>query len=305
MATLSIASYPKKFFTKDNIAMNEPLKFTKMQGLGNDYVYVNGFSQTVNDPAALAKRISDRHFGIGSDGLVLILPSRTQDVRMRMFNPDGSEAEMCGNAIRCVGKYVHDHGISTKDMLRVETGAGVKIVRLIKEGGEVCGATVDMGEPILAPADIPAVLPEGAQGDRFLSLPVTVDGKDYAVTAVSMGNPHAVVFMDGIDALDPPVIGPKFENHPLFPQRTNTEFVEVVNEARVRMRVWERGTGETLACGTGACAVAVASFLNGRTGRIVEVELRGGLLRIKWDETDGHVYMTGPAATVYDGTFYL
>ena len=285
--------------------MNEPLKFTKMQGLGNDYVYVNGFSQTVNDPAALAKRISDRHFGIGSDGLVLILPSRTQDVRMRMFNPDGSEAEMCGNAIRCVGKYVHDHGISTKDMLRVETGAGVKIVRLIKEGGEVCGATVDMGEPILAPADIPAVLPEGAQGDRFLSLPVTVDGKDYAVTAVSMGNPHAVVFMDGIDALDLPVIGPKFENPPLFPQRTNTEFVEVVNEARVRMRVWERGTGETLACGTGACAVAVASFLNGRTGRIVEVELRGGLLRIKWDETDGHVYMTGPAATVYDGTFYL
>ncbi len=305
MATLSIASYPKKFFTKDNIAMNEPLKFTKMQGLGNDYVYVNGFSQTVNDPAALAKRISDRHLGIGSDGLVLILPSRTQDVRMRMFNPDGSEAEMCGNAIRCVGKYVHDHGISTKDMLRVETGAGVKIVRLIKEGGEVCGATVDMGEPILAPADIPAVLPEGAQGDRFLSLPVTVDGKDYAVTAVSMGNPHAVVFMDGIDDLDLPVIGPKFENHPLFPQRTNTEFVEVVNEARVRMRVWERGTGETLACGTGACAVAVASFLNGRTGRIVEVELRGGLLRIKWDETDGHVYMTGPAATVYDGTFYL
>ena len=204
-----------------------------------------------------------------------------------------------------MGKYGHDHGISTKDMLRVETGAGVKIVRLIKEGGEVCGATVDMGEPILAPADIPAVLPEGAQGDRFLSLPVTVDGKDYAVTAVSMGNPHAVVFMDGIDDLDLPVIGPKFENHPLFPQRTNTEFVEVVNEARVRMRVWERGTGETLACGTGACAVAVASFLNGRTGRIVEVELRGGLLRIKWDETDGHVYMTGPAATVYDGTFYL
>ena len=301
MATLSIASYPKKFFTKDNIAMNEPLKFTKMQGLGNDYVYVNGFSQTVNDPAALAKRISDRHFGIGSDGLVLILPSRTQDVRMRMFNPDGSEAEMCGNAIRCVGKYVHDHGISTKDMLRVETGAGVKLVRLIKEGGEVCGATVDMGEPILAPADIPAVLPEGAQGDRFLSLPVTVDGKDYAVTAVSMGNPHAVVFMDGIDDLDLPVIDPKFENHPLFPQRTNTEFVEVVNEARVRMRVWERGTGETLACGTGTCAAAVACVLNGLTEDEITVHLLGGDLYIRWDRENDTVYMTGPAETVFDG----
>lgn len=285
--------------------MNDPLKFTKMQGLGNDYVYVNGFSQSVNDPSALARRVSDRHFGIGSDGLVLILPSRTQDVRMRMFNADGSEAEMCGNAIRCVGKYVHDHGISTKDILRVETAAGIKIVRLLKEGGEVCGATVDMGEPILTPAAIPAILPDGARGDRFLSLPVAVDGTEYAVTAVSMGNPHAVIFMDGIDALDLPAIGPKFENHPLFPQRTNTEFVEVAGEARVRMRVWERGAGETLACGTGACAVAVASFLNGRTGRTVDVELRGGTLRITWDENDGHVYMTGPAATVYDGVFFL
>lgn len=285
--------------------MNEPLKFTKMQGLGNDYVYVNGFSQSVNDPSDLARRVSDRHFGIGSDGLVLILPSRTQDVRMRMFNADGSEAEMCGNAIRCVGKYVHDHGISNKDMLRVETAAGVKIVRLIKESGEVCGATVDMGEPVLTPAAIPAILPDGARGDRFLSLPVVVNGKEYAVTAVSMGNPHAVVFMDGIDALDLPALGPGFEHHPLFPQRTNTEFVDVVNEARVRMRVWERGAGETLACGTGACAVAVASFLNGRTGRTIDVDLRGGTLRITWDENDGHVYMTGPAATVYDGVFFL
>ena len=277
------------------------IKFTKMQGLGNDYVYINGFASHVTDPGALSKRVSDRHFGIGSDGLVLILPSNKADVRMRMFNPDGSEAEMCGNAIRCVGKFVFDNGLCTRDTIQVETAAGIRIVRLLKDGGHVTGATVDMGAPVLAPADIPAILPDGVDKPQFVDCPVTVDGKVYRVTAVSMGNPHAVIFQQGIDELDLPEIGPKFEHHPLFPQRTNTEFVEVLSTSRVRMRVWERGTGETLACGTGACAVAVACVLNELTSRTVDVELRGGVLHIVWDKADNHVYMSGPAATVFDG----
>ncbi|HJA79629.1 diaminopimelate epimerase [uncultured Desulfovibrio sp.] len=277
------------------------IKFTKMQGLGNDYVYINGFEEHVPDPSALAKRVSDRHFGIGSDGLVLILPSNKADVRMRMFNPDGSEAEMCGNAIRCVGKFVFDNGLCTKDTVQVETAAGIRIVRLLKDGGEITGATVDMGAPVLNPADIPANLPEGMEGKPFVNCPVMVDGVTYEVTAVSMGNPHAVIFLRGIDSLDLPDLGPKFEHHPLFPQRTNTEFVEVVSRSRVRMRVWERGTGETLACGTGACAVAVACVLNELTERSVDVELPGGVLRIVWDKADNHVYMSGPASKVFDG----
>ena len=261
------------------------LRFTKMQGIGNDYVYVNGFEERVDNPGELAKRISDRHFGVGSDGLVLILPSGVADLRMRMFNADGSEAEMCGNATRCVGKYARDHGIVNKDVIRLETAAGIKIIRLLFEAGEVRGATVDMGEPVLAPDLIPVVLAP--------------------VTAVSMGNPHAVVFMQGIDDLDLPKLGPLFEHHPIFPKRTNTEFVEVISSTKIKMRVWERGAGETLACGTGACAAAVASVLNGHTGRSLDVELKGGVLHIDWDKSDDHVYMTGGAVAVFDGVYFI
>lgn len=283
------------------------LRFTKMQGIGNDYVYINGFQERIDSPGELARKISDRHFGIGSDGLVLILPSATADVRMRMFNADGSESEMCGNAVRCVGKYVYDHGIQVKDVITVETRAGVKIVRLLFEAGKVCGATVDMGEPELHPARIPVLT--GTSGDgsqqRFVARPVDVNGQLYEITAVSMGNPHAVIFMKGIDDLDLPRIGPRFEHHPLFPKRTNTEFAEVISSTKVRMRVWERGAGETLACGTGACAVAVACVLNGYAGRDVEVELKGGSLHIHWDEASNHVYMTGGAVTVFSGEYYI
>lgn len=284
--------------------MAAALRFTKMQGIGNDYVYVNGFEEHVDNPAEVARKISDRHFGVGSDGLVLILPSDKADVRMRMFNADGSESEMCGNAVRCVGKYVFDHGIHAKDVIHVETGAGIKIVSLLFDAnGAACGATVDMGEPELVPARVPVQAPAGVQ--RFVSEPVEVDGQTHEITAVSMGNPHAVLFMEGIDALDLPHIGPAFEHHPLFPNRTNTEFVEVVSPTKVRMRVWERGAGETLACGTGACAVTVACVLNGHTGRRVQVELKGGELDIHWDESDNHVYMTGGAVTVFAGEYLI
>ncbi|WP_165174437.1 diaminopimelate epimerase [Desulfovibrio sp. ZJ369] len=289
--------------------MSAGVRFTKMQGIGNDYVYINGFEERVDNPHELAARISDRHFGVGSDGLVLILPSATADVRMRMFNADGSEAEMCGNATRCVGKFAHDHGIVKKDVIRLETAAGIKIVRLLFEAGQVCGATVDMGEPVLAPERIPLRLSSapaaGEDAQRFISRPVEVGGTTYAITAVSMGNPHAVVFMQGIDDLDLPKLGPLFEHHPLFPQRTNTEFVEVLSSTRIRMRVWERGAGETLACGTGACAAAVACALNGYTGRSPDVELRGGVLHIDWDKSDDHVYMTGGATTVFEGVYFI
>ncbi|MEG6503495.1 MULTISPECIES: diaminopimelate epimerase [unclassified Desulfovibrio] len=283
------------------------LRFTKMQGIGNDYVYINGFQERIDSPGELAKKISDRHFGIGSDGLVLILPSASADVRMRMFNADGSESEMCGNAVRCVGKYVYDHGIQVKDVITVETRAGVKIVRLLFEAGQVCGATVDMGEPELNPARIPVLTETSGDGSqqRFVARPVDVNGQLYEITAVSMGNPHAVIFTKGIDDLDLPRIGPRFEHHPLFPKRTNTEFAEVISSTKVRMRVWERGAGETLACGTGACAVAVACVLNGYAGREVEVELKGGSLHIHWDEASNHVYMTGGAVTVFSGEYYI
>ena len=287
--------------------MAAALRFTKMQGIGNDYVYVNGFEERVDSPGELARKISNRNFGVGSGVLVLILPSASADVRMRMFNADGSEAEMCGNAVRCVGKYVYDHGIQVKDVITVETGAGVKVVRLLFEAGEVCGATVDMGEPELTPSRIPVLTeasPDGGQ-QRFVAHPVDVNGQLYEITAVSMGNPHAVIFMKGIDDLDLPRMGPSFEHHPLFPKRTNTEFVEVLSSTRVRMRVWERGAGETLACGTGACAVAVACVLNGYTGRDVEVELKGGTLKIHWDESSNHVHMTGGAVTVFAGEYYI
>ncbi|MBO4335287.1 MAG: diaminopimelate epimerase [Desulfovibrio sp.] len=284
--------------------VQKTLAFTKMQGIGNDYIYVNGFREHVEHPEELAVRLSDRHFGVGSDGLILILPSAVADVRMRMFNADGTEAEMCGNASRCVGKFVYEHGLVHKDVIRLETGAGIKIIELLKDGNEVIGATVDMGEPELKPALIP-VDTTWAPGERCLANPLEVLGKRYEITAVSMGNPHAVIFVDDVESLDLESIGPAFEHHAVFPKRINTEFVKVVSESRVEMRVWERGAGETLACGTGACAVGVACVLAQKTSRKVTVGLRGGELDISWNAGDGHVYMTGNAVTVFEGSVLL
>lgn len=278
-----------------------PIPFTKMQGLGNDYVYINCFTQRIDNPGALARRISDRHFGVGSDGLVLIMPSTTADLRMRMFNADGTEAEMCGNAIRCVCKYAYDHELVNQGELTVETKAGPKAVRLVFSGNKVTGATVDMGAPELEPAKIPLALGQGSK--PCIGYPLEAGWQTYAVTAVSMGNPHAVVFFNDVDSLDLPALGPLFENHPLFPNRVNTEFVEVISREKLKMRVWERGTGETLACGTGACAAAVAAALNGHAGRRVDVQLKGGILHINWDEEVNHVFMTGPAAYVFEGNY--
>lgn len=284
--------------------MAKKLPFTKMEGTGNDYIYINGFVDQVHNPEELARKISDRHFGVGGDGLVLILPSVIADVRMRMFNADGTEAEMCGNASRCVGKYVYDHGIVKKELLTLETAAGVKIIRLDCENGIARGATVDMGEPVLNPELVP-VLPACPLPDKIcVDCPIEIDGQSYAITAVSMGNPHAVVFMKDLDNLNLSELGPKFENHPFFPRRTNTEFVEILSRSRIRMRVWERGAGETLACGTGACAALVACVLNKLTERNVEVDVLGGKLNVFWDETSNHVFMSGPAVTVFSGDYY-
>lgn len=272
-----------------------------MQGIGNDYVYVNAFEENIPDPARISKRISDRHFGVGADGLVLVLPSDKADLRMRMFNADGSEAEMCGNASRCVAKFAYDCGLVRKPELTLETGAGVKNIRLIFDAGEVWGATVDMGEPVLEPEKIPVLL---SSAGPIIDAPLEIDGDTFKITPVSMGNPHAVLFIKNIASLDLPHIGPRFENHPMFPRRVNTEFVEVLSRKTIKMRVWERGAGETLACGTGACAAVVACVLNGLTDREVEVRLIGGELNIKWDQADNHVYMTGPAVTVFTGEYF-
>ncbi len=278
------------------------LPFTKMQGIGNDYVYINGFEQEIRDPWELAVKISDRHFGVGSDGLVLIEPSSIADIRMRMFNADGTEAEMCGNASRCVAKFAYDAGLTRKKIILLETGAGVRTIALKFSDDEVTGASVDMGEPVIRPDKIPVAMPE--QGSKIVNEEIQIDDQTYRFTAVSMGNPHAVVLMDGISDLNLPELGPKFENHPWFPNRTNTEFVEVIDRHRIRMRVWERGAGETLACGTGACAALVACVLNDLTDREAVVELLGGSLKIKWDKADNHVHMSGPAVTVFDGVYY-
>ena len=264
------------------------MKFTKMQGLGNDYVYVNCFEETVSDPERLAVAVSDRHFGIGSDGLILICPSETADCRMDMYNLDGSRGAMCGNGIRCVGKYAYDHHIVDRTRIRVETPAGIKDLDLQVENGKVTAVTVDMGEPV--------------QTSEFLE-PITVAGNAYAFIGISMGNPHAVLFWEGIDGLKLEEIGPLFEHHARFPDRTNTEFVEIRDRGHIRMRVWERGAGETMACGTGACAAAVASILAGYADRTVEVELLGGTLTITWDEKSNHVFMKGPAEEVYHGEY--
>lgn len=268
-----------------------------MQGIGNDYVYVNCFKEKVEDPAETAKRVSDRHFGIGSDGLILIKPSETADFQMDMYNADGSQGAMCGNGIRCVAKYVYDYGLTDKTSISVETKSGIKYLDLTVENGKVSQVKVDMGKPQLCASSIPIE----AASEKVIDEPIEVEGKTYRITGVSMGNPHAVVFMDEIENLDIEKIGPGFEKHVRFPDRINTEFVHVDSRKKVRMRVWERGSGETLACGTGACAVAVACVLNGYTEREVTVGLLGGELKICWDEKDGHVYMTGPAAVVFDG----
>lgn len=264
------------------------LRFTKMEGLGNDYVYVNCLESTPEDLPGLAKRVSDRHFGVGGDGLICVCPSEKADVRMRMFNADGSEGEMCGNGIRCVGKFVYDKGLSKKNPLTVETLGGIKILHLTVENGLVSAVTVDMGEPVLNS-----------------SAQIIVKDKTYTVNPASMGNPHSVVYLQNIDQLNLADIGPYFECHPMFPNRTNTEFVEVIDRTHLKMRVWERGSGETLACGTGACAVLAVSASLGLCEREATVHLLGGDLSIRWSEEDGHIYMTGPATTVFEGELTL
>lgn len=273
------------------------LRFTKMQGAGNDYIYINGFEQTIDNPSETAIKLSNRNFGIGSDGLVLILPSKTCDFRMQMFNSDGSEAEMCGNASRCVGKYVFDHELTTKKEITLETNAGVKLITLLDGNAKKRKVRVDMGEPILNPELIPVKITQ----NPALKYPLKIEDKTWEINCVSMGNPHAVIFTNNIKNLDLPTIGPKFESNPIFPRKTNTEFVEVIDKKTLNMRVWERGAGETLACGTGACAVAVAAVLNGLTERKVNINLLGGQLEIEWNENNNHVYMTGEAVTVFDG----
>lgn len=279
------------------------MKFVKMHGCGNDYVYVNGFTEKIDDPSEVAKIVSDRHFGIGSDGLIMINPSEVADFEMAMYNADGSRGEMCGNGIRCVAKYVYDFGLTDQTSISVETLAGIKYLDLTVENKKVEKVRVNMGAPILTPAEIPVDPELFLQAkDAVISQPLTVDGKEYRVTCVSMGNPHDVIFMDeDVRTLDLAQIGPGFENHKAFPKRTNTEFVNVIDETHLRMRVWERGSGETLACGTGTCATVVAAVLNGLTKDAVDVELLGGSLHIEWDREANLVYMTGPATVVYHG----
>lgn len=273
------------------------LKFTKMHGLGNDYIYINGFLEEIENPGELSIKISDRHFGIGSDGIVMILPSKTCDFRMRMFNNDGSEAEMCGNASRCVAKYVYDNKMTDKEEITLETLAGVMVLKMQVIEGKVEKVTVNMGQPRLETKDIPAIFPK----ERVINEAILVNGKEYKVTCVSMGNPHAITFVEDVDNFDVHGVGVLIENHEMFPRRINTEFAQVVNRNTIKMRVWERGSGETLACGTGASATLVAAVLNDLTDRKAKLILLGGELEIKWNEADNNVYMTGPATTVFQG----
>ena len=277
------------------------MKFTKMHGCGNDYVYVNLFEEQIGDPAKVSIAVSDRHFGIGSDGLITIGASEIADFRMRIYNADGSEAEMCGNGIRCVAKYVYDHKLTDKAEITVETGAGVKTLQLTVEDDKVTLVRVDMGEPILTPDEIPVV----ADGDRVVDEPIVVDDKEWRMTCVSMGNPHAVVFVDDVAHFELEKYGPLFENHVRFPKRTNTEFVQIVSRNEAIMRVWERGSAETWACGTGTCATVMACILNGLTDNEVLVHLRGGDLRIAYDAKSNHIFMTGPATEVFEGEIQL
>lgn len=278
------------------------MKFTKMHGIGNDYIYVNCFEEGIPaDPAALSRRLSDRHFGIGSDGLILIRPTENGDAMMDLYNADGSRAMMCGNGIRCVGRYVYERGIAKKETLRIDTLSGVKTLHLDVANGTVQSIEVDMGEPVLEPASIPVLLP----GERAVSVPVEMGDNVFSVTCVSMGNPHCVLFVEDVDTLDLEELGPRFEWNPLFPQGVNTEFIQPLPDGSLKMRVWERGSGETWACGTGACASVIAACLCGKAERQSVVHLRGGDLSIHWREEDGHVMMRGPAAFVFDGEIDL
>ena len=282
------------------------IKFTKMEGLGNDYVYVDCTKQNLENASNLAKIISDRHFGVGSDGLILIKSSKKADFRMQMFNSDGTEAEMCGNGIRCVGKYVYDKGLTDKTTLKIETLAGIKVLNLNVEGGKVKTVKVDMGEPILDYKLIPAKdgkVYKSKDGIKFYKVNINIEGDLKELTCVSMGNPHGIDFANNIEKLKIEKFGPIIEVDEHFPNKVNAEFIEILDKHNIKMRVWERGAGETLACGTGACASVVASFLNGYTERNVTVELLGGKLEIEWNKEDNHVYMTGPAETVFEGNF--
>ena len=274
------------------------VKFTKMHGLGNDYVYMDAINQKIENRSELAKFVSDRHFGIGSDGLILICPSEKEDFRMQMFNQDGSEAEMCGNGIRCVGKFVYDKGLTNKTTITVETLAGIKTLVMTEKNGKIEAVRVDMGEPILEPKLIPVISEE----NPVKNLQLKVEDKEFKFTCVSMGNPHAVAFIEeDVNDFDICKYGAKLEVNKSFPNKANIEFINVIDDKTLKMRVWERGAGETLACGTGACASAVAAMLNGYTSREVTVHLLGGDLKIEWSKADNHVYMTGTATTVFEG----
>ena len=275
------------------------MKFTKMQGCGNDYVYVNCIDKTIDSPDKVSRYISNRHFGIGSDGLILICSSDVADFRMDMYNADGSEGLMCGNGIRCVAKYVYDYGLTDKKNISIETKSGIKYLDLTVEDNKVRLVKVDMGAPVLKPADIPVRADESRES--FIDEVIEVDGADYRVTCVSMGNPHVVTFVNDTKNIEIEKIGPKFENHNIFPDRVNTEFVQVINRNEINMRVWERGSGETLACGTGTCASVVACVLNDKTDEEVTVHLLGGDLFIKYDRKNNKVFMTGPAKIVFEG----
>ena len=294
---------------------NTQINFTKMHGCKNDYLYIDCTKNELINPAKVSVKLSDRHTGIGSDGIILICPSSVADFRMRIFNADGSEAEMCGNGIRCVGKYVYDFSLTKNEEVRIETGVRtkeeeatgiipenrIKILKLTVKDGKVSSATVDMGRPILTPSEIPVI----SDKDKFINEAVNVDGKDWYLTCISMGNPHAVTFVDDTKSLDLPVVGPKFEFNKIFPNRTNTEFIKVISRNELEMRVWERGSGETLACGTGACASAYAAMLNGLADNEVTVHLLGGDLIIKYDQNTDHIFMTGPCETVFSGSITI
>ena len=275
------------------------MKFTKMHGCGNDYVYVNVFEEQIKDENQFAIKVSDRHFGIGSDGLITIGPSEVADFRMRMYNADGSEGNMCGNGIRCVGKYVYDHGMTDQTTVTVETKSGIKTLKLHVTDGKVDSVRVNMGAPVLEAEQIPAISPSGSE--KVIHETIQVNGKEYPVTCVSMGNPHCITQMPDVMHLDIEKIGPAFEHHAMFPDRVNTEFIEILSRSEVNMRVWERGSGETLACGTGACATAVACIINGLTEDEVLVHLVGGDLHITYDRNENTVYLEGPATTVFTG----
>lgn len=276
------------------------IKFTKMHGLGNDYVYIDAINQKIENESSLAQFVSNRHFGIGSDGLILICKSDIADFKMRMFNSDGSEAEMCGNGIRCVGKFIYDKGLTDKTIVKIETLAGIKTLVLNTKDGKVETARVDMGEPILEAEKIPVISKE----QPVKNLELEAENKKFKFTCVSMGNPHAITIVENTKEFDVEKYGKILEVDKAFPKKANIEFAQIIDKENIKMRVWERGAGETLACGTGACATAVACNLNGLTGRKVNIELLGGTLKIEWNEKDNHVYMTGPAVTVFDGELY-